>query len=128
MGNPDLKRIEAKEGAYTFVSPNMSKLMLEIDARLNGANVYATFTYTTGLITKIEHFRDLAKTSLAIECQLTYVVGIDGISRIDTMTNIYYELDGVTEDSRVTVTLTRNGNDQITVCDSPFTTTESIKL
>jgi hypothetical protein len=122
MGRPDLKRLEAAEGAYTFISNNLAKLLLEVDARMNGREVYTTIDRTSGLIDKIEYFGEVARINKMMELQITYTAG-----DFTTYTWIFYNLDG-SEDSRVVETATRDINGDITGCDSVFTTTEDTKL
>ena len=122
MGRPDLKRLEAAEGAYTFISNNLAKLLLEVDARMNGREVYTTIDRTSGLIDKIEYFSEAARLNKMMELQIAYLSG-----DFSTFTWIFYNLDG-SEDSRVVESVTRDINDDITECNSVFTTTESTKL
>ena len=122
MGNPDLKRIQAQEGAYTFTNHNTAKMFKEIDARMNGANVFTDITRTAGLISKIEYFSEIGRSNLRMELNILYAGG-----DMTSFTWIFYN-DDATEDSRVVETTTRNIDDDITTCDSVFSTTESTKL
>ena len=122
MGNPDLKRIQAQEGAYTFTNHNTAKMFKEIDARMNGANVFTTITRALGLISKIEYFSEIGRSNLRMELNIVYT-GAD----MTLFTWIFYN-DDATEDSRVVETTTRDINGDVTACDSVFSTTESTKL
>ena len=123
MGNPDLKRIQAQEGAYTFTEHNAAKMFKEIDARLNGANVFTTILRTLSLIDTISYFSDVGRTKLTMELHIGYTVD----TLPDTFTYIFFNADG-SEDSRVTETATRDIALYITSCDSVFLTSESTKL
>ena len=122
----DARRVDQNEGANTFTERELHKLIQELDTRLTSKDCYAVFTRTLGVTTKVEFFRDIGHTDLAAEKNYTYVVGLDGINRIDTMTLIIYNVDG-SEDSRVTTTLNRT-LDSIDDCESPFSTSEVTKL
>lgn len=124
----DASRVFVQEGAYPGRSFRLDELLLEVFGHLVSQNCFATFTRVSGLITKIEYFRDIGRTSLSHECLFTYFVGGDGVDRPTSVTQIFYENDGTTEDSRITTTITRDGDDLITDCDSVFTTSESEKL
>ena len=126
----DAHQIAIQEGAYTYRSKRLSELLLEQDARTTGANSFSTFTRNVaGLITKVEYFTDVGRTLLDSECIYTYATGTDGVEYIATITAIFYEVDGTTEDGRVTKTMTRDlTTNDILSCNSPFTTAESEKL
>lgn len=123
----DASRVFVQEGAYTARRKTLDFVLLELFAHTTGQDVFPTITRTAGLITKIEFFTSAARTKLDHECNLTYVVGGDAVSRVATMTTIYFNFD-LSEDSRVTVSITRNGDDLITQCDSVFSTGEDTKL
>lgn len=119
----DASRIWIPEGRYTWGKSWLDEFLQELDMRLNGAEAYVDFTYTSDLITLIEIHSDLARTNKVAERQIGYTSG-----KITSITTIFFNPGG-SEDSRVTETLTRDaGNlDRITACDSVFTTTESPK-
>ncbi len=123
MGAPNASRIEVRENRTTFIEPRLSGLLKELDARLNCANVYETITRTSGLISKIEIFSDIARTKLVVERDITRTTGSDGVDYITGMVTKFYNAD-TTEDSRVTTTITRDSEDRITQCDNVFSTTE----
>ncbi len=123
----DASRIYVQEGAYTARRDRLDFVLLELFSAVTGQDVFPTITRTAGLITKIEYFTDATRTKLDHECDLTYIVGGDGVSRVSTMVTIYLNFD-LTEDSRVTVTITRDGDDLITQCNSVFSTSEDTKL
>lgn len=127
MGAPNASRIEVQEGAYTFTSRRLAFVLQEIDARLNCAEVYETITYTSDLISKVEVFSNLARSIKVIERTFTRTTGGDGVEYITGMVTIFFNAD-TTEDSRVTTTIIRDGDDRITSCDNVFSTTESIKI
>ncbi len=130
MGNKDASRVEVQEGAYTFKEKALDKLLLEIDGRLNGNEVYIDITRSSDLISKVEYFSDLARTKKLIERNFTRVAGVAGILFVDTITTIFFN-DDATEDSRVTTTSTRDteaNNSRLLDCDNPFSTSESQKL
>ena len=125
MGQTNSLRVSVQEGAYTFISDNLAHLLKEIDARLNGANCFIKITRTSNLISKIEYFHDPAKlpANLMAEADITYTDG-----QITGKTMIFYNSPGGPEDSRVTTTITRNSEGQITSCDNVFSTSESVKI
>lgn len=128
MAGEHATRIVVQEGAYTFLSNRLDKLLLEIDARLNCNEVYEDISYDIDdLIEKIEVFSDLARTKKVVERTFTRFTGGNGVEYISSITTIFYNKD-TSEDSRVTTTITRNGDDQITSCDNVFSTSESQKL
>lgn len=132
MPRSDFKRIQQKEGANTFIEKDGARFIQEIDARLNDADCYMVITRTgsPALISRIEYFADLAKTELRIRKDYTRSAGVGGVLKITGVVVTYYNKDG-SVDSTVTKTVTRPNlgtNDDITVCDSPFSTTEDDKL
>lgn len=136
MGQTDASRIEVQEGAYTFTRTHLDDLLRELDARITAADCWLTITRpvspdpNAGLITKTEYFADAARTKLVMERQFDRSPGLGGVRYISQITTIFYNENG-TEDSRVTATISRPGlgtNDDLTTCDSPFSTTESTKL
>lgn len=123
MGAPNASRIEVREEKYTFTKRRLDDILTQIDMRLNCAEVYETITRTSGLISKIEIFSNAAKTIKVVERDITRTTGTDGVDYITGMVTRYYN-DDTTEDSRVTTTITRDGENRITACDNVFSTTE----
>lgn len=124
----DSSRVYVQEGAYTARADRLDGVLLELFAHTTGQDVFTTITRTGGLISQIEYFTDAGRTTLDHKCTYTRTTGSDGVDYITGMVAIFYQSDGVTEDSRVTVTVTRNSEDQITSCDSVFSTSEDTKL
>lgn len=126
MGAPNSKRIEVLEGNYTFTERRLNGIIAEIDMRLNGANVWVTFTRTGGLISKIEYFSNSARTIKVCEQNITRGAGVGSIQLVTGIQNIFYNSD-TTEDSQVNETIGRPNlgtDDIIETCDSVFSTTE----
>ena len=127
-------RIALKEGRHTWVSSNLEFFFEELDMRLNHADCFAVYTYTSGgindgLMEKAEYFKDAAHSPslLAADQTVTRATGSDGIQYISGIVSIYYN-SGLTEDSRVTTTVTRDGNDRMIECANVFSTSESTSL
>lgn len=123
MGAVNTHRIEVRETRTTFTEKRLSGVLDQIDARLNCANVWETITRTGGLISKIEVFSNAAKTIKVMERDITRTTGSDGVDYITGMVTKFFNSD-TTEDSRVTTTITRDADDNITECANVFTTTE----
>lgn len=118
-------RIEIREGAYSFNASDLASMLLELDQRLNGSNVYLSLTRDgDNLISGVTYYSDAARTLKIMARQITRVVTTGGVKRISNIVNIFYQEDGVTEDSRVTNAITR-GSDLINSDNGPFTTAEN---
>ena len=113
------------EGPLTFTEDFLDDLLKQVDRRTSCRDTWSTITRSGGLISKIEKFSDAGKTQLIMERQLSRTVGPDSVSRVTTITDIYYNADG-SEDSRVVSTVTRVSQ-LITSCECPFSTTEDPK-
>lgn len=125
MGQTNPSRIEIREGAYSFSASDLASMLIELDQRLNGSNVYMSLTRDgDNLISNVTYYSDVARTLKIMERQITRVVTTGGVKRVSGIVNIFYQEDGVTEDSRVTNTLTR-GPDFINSDNGPFTTAEN---
>jgi len=123
MGAPNASRIEIRESRLTFTSRRLSGILDEIDMRLNCAEVYETITRTSNLISKVEVFSDIARTKKVMQRDITRTTGTDGVDYITGMVTIFYNTD-TSEDSRVTTTITRDGDNRIISCDNVYSTTE----
>jgi len=125
MGQMNPSRIEIREGAYSFNASDLASMLLELDQRLNGSNVYLSLTRDgDNLISGVTYYSDAARTLKIMTRQITRVVTTGGVKRISNIVNIFYQEDGVTEDSRVTNAITR-GSDLINSDNGPFTTAEN---
>jgi hypothetical protein len=125
MGQMNPSRIEIREGAYSFNASDLASMLLELDQRLNGSNVYLSLTRDgDNLISGVTYYSDAARTLKIMARQITRVVTTGGVKRISNIVNIFYQEDGVTEDSRVTNAITR-GSDLINSDNGPFTTAEN---
>lgn len=125
----DASRIEVQEGAYPFRGRRLDQILLELASLTTCANTFINITRTDDLISLIEFFTDAGRTTLDKKIEFTRTTGNDGIDYITGMVATYYEFDGVTVDSQVTVTITRDGStDLITQSDNVFSTSESTKL
>jgi len=121
----DSNRVYHDETGNTFTSEKLDKILGEIDSRLSSANCFPTITRTSGLISKIEYFSDVARSIKKAEVTFTRYNGNDGVKYIGGYTFIYYN-DDTTEDSRVTGTLVRDVNENyITSCNNVFSTGET---
>jgi len=118
MGQESSRRIWDREGAHSFTSDDLQGIVREIDMRLNGANVYTDLTRTSGLITNISYYAEALRTTLIMQRNITYAGGL-----IIIIESIYYNADN-SEDCRITETVVRNIDGNVTECDSVFTTTE----
>lgn len=127
MGNANAARVQTREENHTFVSPSLRGILFEIDGRLNHANCWMQIDRDgNNLISETRYYRDSGFTNLAIKRVFTRTE-LNGKHYITTIATTYYEEDGVTVDSTVTTTVTRNlvaTNKEITSCASPFSTTE----
>lgn len=122
----DATRVYVTEENYTFKSRHLDDILHELDKRTSHADCYATITRTSGLISKVEYFSDIAKTQKVKERQFTRTVGYSGISFVTSILTIYYN-DDASEDSRVTTTITRDtdaNKSVINTCDNVFSTGE----
>jgi len=133
MANPNAIRLQTQEGAYTWISQNLGYLLFELDMRINGANCFLTITRDgAGLIDGAKFYMNIARAASDLRLEITFsrtVSAVDGIAYITGVTKTYYNDDGVTVDSTITETATRDAlTDDITDCDSPFSTTESTKI
>jgi hypothetical protein len=124
MGQIDDIRIQTTEELTSFESSDLSDTLKELDARIEGSNVWTTITYTLGLISKIEYFSDAAKTIKTLQREFTRTTGSDSIKYITTVVSTFYN-DGGSVDSTITNVLTRSAANKITSCASVFSTTES---
>jgi len=118
MGQESSRRIWDREGAHSFTSDDLQGIVREIDMRLNGANVYTDLTRTSGLITNISYYAEALRTTLIMQRNITYSGGL-----IIIIESIYYNADN-SEDCRITETVVRDIDGNVTECDSVFTTTE----
>jgi hypothetical protein len=124
MGNTDTSRIQTYEQENTFISPDLSGLIREIDGRVTGAGCYCAITRTSGLISKIEYYADAGLTQKRIERTFSRTTGSDNVSYITGIITIFYNDTG-TEDSRVSTVITRDPTtNYITSCANTFSTTE----
>ena len=118
MAKESSNRIWDKEESHTFVSGDLRGTIREIDARVNGSNMFTDITRTLGLITLIEYYSEVARTNLKLKRAITYAGG-----RSMWRCSTYYN-DDTTEDSVVTETVVRDVDGNIVSCDSVLTTTE----
>lgn len=124
MGQTNASRVEIREGAYSFSATDLASMLIELDKRLNGSDVWMSLTRDVdNLISGVTYYSDSARTLKIMERQIARVTTTGGIKRVSTVTNIFYGEDGVTEDSRVTNSIAR-GSDIITSDDGPFTTAD----
>jgi hypothetical protein len=130
MGNENTRRIQSTEGGSTFVSPNLERLLREIDFRFTTANHWLVLTRDgDNLVQEMRYYRDAAKTNLAVKRVVTRITGLGGLKLISTITTTFYEEDGITVDSTVSSAAIRTSNatlNRITDGNSPFTTSESV--
>ena len=125
MGQTNPSRIEIREGAFSFNASDLASMLIELDQRLNGSNVYLSLTRDgDNLISNVTYYSDIARTLKIMERQITRVTTTGGVKRVSGIVNIFYQEDGVTEDSRVTNAITR-GSDLINSDNGPFTTAEN---
>jgi hypothetical protein len=125
MGQTNSSRVEIRDGAYSFNASDLASMLIELDQRLNGSNVYLSLTRDgDNLISNVTYYSDIARTLKIMERQITRVTTTGGVKRVSGIVNIFYQEDGVTEDSRVTNAFVR-GSDIITSDDGPFTTSEN---
>ena len=123
MPNQDASRIEIREEESTFTGFLLSQVLGEIDRRVNAKDCYLSITRTSDLVSKTEYFSDIARTTKVMERQFSRTTGSDGIDYITGITSIFYN-DDTSEDSRVTISITRDGDDRITQCNGVFSTGE----
>ena len=122
----DAERIYVTEEKYTFRSKYLNDVLTELDKRTSHADCFTTISRTSGLISKIEYFSDIARTNKVMERQYSRVIGYNGFSYVNGIVTIFYN-DDASEDSRVTTTITRDSNANKSVinqCDNVFTTSE----
>ena len=128
MSNTDASRVWVQEGAFTFTETSLDYVLMQIDARMTCKNLFEDFTRNgNGDVITLEVYSDIGRTNLVMQRDYTYVTGSDNIEYPSTITTIFYNANG-SEDSRVTTTITRDGDDQITACDNVFSTSEDTKL
>ena len=117
----NVSRIWLPEGRYTWTKSKLQDFLHELDMRLNAANCFIDITRTAGVISLIEYFADVGRTQKVAQKSIGYTSG-----KITSYVHIFYNADN-TEDSRVTHTITRDVNGDITNCDAVFSTTEDPK-
>lgn len=123
----DASRVYFPEGAGTYTQEELDKLILEIDMRTTGANVFIDVSRTSGLISQIDYYSDVGRTTKIAERAYTRAAGIGGVLFVIQVITKFFNANG-SEDSRVTETFTRDADDLITACDSVFSTTEDTKI
>ena len=123
MGQTDAIRIETNENENTLISHDLASGLTELDSRVTGKDLYPVLTRTSGFITKIEYYSDLAHTNKVFQRTFTRTAGSDLIEYITGMITTFYNSDGST-DSTIATVLTRNASDQVTSCSNAFATTE----
>lgn len=124
MAQIDDIRVQTTEELTSLKSDDLSDTLKEIDARMEGSNVWTTITYTLGLISKIEYFSDAAKTIKTLKREFTRTVGSDNVDYITSVVTTFYN-DGGSTDSTITNTISRSIEDKIESCSSVFSTTEA---
>lgn len=124
--NTDAERVYVTEEKYTFRSIHLNDILHELDKRTSFADCFTTITRTSGLISKIEFYSDIARTNKVMERQYTRTTGYASIQFVTGIITIFYN-DDSSEDSRVTTTIGRASVSEISVietCDNVFSTSE----
>lgn len=113
MSNTDATRVEVIEEGLTFISPNLTGVLKEIDSRFTGAGLFVRYVRDVNdLLLRIEYFRDQAKTIMAYYREFNRISGEStGILLIESIVDRYYEKDGVTLDSSVSSYFDRDMSD-----------------
>ncbi len=125
MGQIDTERIRTAEEETTFTDSTMAGLVKEIDGRVNAANCFPVITRTSGLISRIDYYSDIAHTQLRIRRDFTRTVGTDQVAYVTGIVTTFYNSDG-SVDSTVTTAIARDASNYVTECDNVFSTGESI--
>lgn len=125
MPRTDASLVQFIEGGYTFTSRDLANVMHEVDRRLNSADAYTDMTRVSELITQIDLYSDVGRTQKVLQQTVSRTLGNDGILYPTGKITIFYNSNG-SEDSRITTTITRDANNDITDCDNVFSTTEPV--
>jgi len=122
MGQMDATRVQTNEENNSTVSSDLASTLTELDSRITSKDVYPVITRSSGLISLIEYYSDIAHTQKLYQRSFSRTVGSDLISYITGIITTFYNDDGST-DSVITTTISRV-SDRITSCDNVFSTTE----
>jgi len=124
MGQIRDGRIRISEEDSSFTEANLASLIREIDARTLGADSFVDIHRTSGLISSIDFYRDIARLHLRMTTQFSRTTGLDNVEYITGIVMTIYNDDG-SIDSTITRAITRDIDNKITSCDSVFSTTEA---
>lgn len=131
MPQGDVSRNYVQEGAYPLRNERLDLFLKEMTNAMFGIG-FVKFIRSDGLISRVEHYADEAKTQLRMTQDVERVSGATGIDLVSSVVTTIYEEDGITVDSIVSGFLDRDltvsGNDFIVCCSGYFDTTESEKL
>jgi len=125
MAQIDDIRIQTTEQVTSMTSPDLLGTIQEIDQREMGSNIWSTISYSSGLVSEINFYSDVAKTKRIIKRVFNRTIGSDFINYLTSMITTFYNTD-TTIDSVITTTLSRDVNDRVTGCASSFSTTEPL--
>lgn len=123
MGQTDATRVQTNEENNTTIAADLATALNEIDSRITSKDIYPVITRTSGLISKIEYYSDLAHTHKLYQREFTRTAGSDSVLYTTGILTTFYNDNGST-DSIITTTITRNGSDLITSCNNVFSTSE----
>lgn len=129
MGQSNAIRTQIQEGRYVFTKKDLAHVLLELQTLVTGADCYIDVDTrdSNDHPTMFTYYSDAARTDKIAEKTLTWTEGPDGFWRITDVLWKFFN-DDATEDSRVTTTISRDGDDLIEDCDGVFSSGESQKL
>lgn len=122
MGQIDTDRIQTNEESNTTISADLSSAINELDSRITSKDIFPVISLTSGLISKIEYFSDVAHTHKLYQREFARTIGSDLISYITGIITTFFNADG-SIDSIITTSITRV-SDKITSCTNVFSTGE----
>jgi hypothetical protein len=117
-------RVETTESQISTISPELLGTLQELDSRVMGSNIWSTITYTSGLISSITYYSDVAKTKMTMRRVISRTLGSDLVNYVTGIVTTVYNDEG-TVDSVITTVFNRDSSDRIIGCASAFTTTET---
>lgn len=123
MGQMDATRVQTNEENNSTVSSDLASTLTELDSRITSKDVYPVITRSSGLISLIEYYSDIAHTKKLYQRSFSRSAGSDLVQYITGIVTTFYNEDG-SVDSTITTSISRNGEDSITSCDNIFSTTE----
>jgi len=90
MGQPNADTVQFNKTGSSFVTRNLRDVVVELEYRLSGVNVWSTISRIDGLITKIEYFSNVEKTSKILDIEFSRITGLNGLRLVSSITKKIY--------------------------------------